>query len=241
MNVLVSKIIRRCTIISVITLFCIGFTTETEAMQSLFCCCCCDPSPESPAMFSEMEKLRYGKEGLQEGCRSKDVQKEGARIYSSNHEKAYELFRIAFGGDGKSKFSKKFRSLFDDAIKKFCENDNLFEGDYKEIRAKFVEQTAYLWPYKDLAFVCNCYSLFLTAKDLAFLQEKAKNKEKAILWMKEALFWYILNEEQEEPVEDGELFDNIRLLKAMEGIRWYPFSGSYEDIVQHQLKEMGQE
>ena len=244
MSVLVvSKIIRRCTIISVITLFCMGFITETEAMRSLFCCCCCrDPSPEPSATFSEMRKLRYGTEGLREGCKSMDIQNEGAAIYSSNPEKAYELFRIAFGGDGKSEFSKKFRSLFYDGIKGFCKNDNLFEGDYKEIRAKFVKQTAYLWPYIDLAFINNCYSLFVTVKKLSFLQEKAENKEKAISLMKEALFWCILNEKQEDPVEDSELFDNIRLLKAMEGIKWYPFLGcSYEDIVQWQLKQMEQE
>ena len=121
-----------------------GFTTETEAMRSLFCCCCCcDPSPESPATApiedpveaelrrfglsrTELEK-RHEKWDLMESIRA-----EQAAEAESDPEKAYELWRRKVVLSGSDETCRKMNVLIDDNIKRFCENDELFAGENDE-------------------------------------------------------------------------------------------------------------
>ena len=197
MSVLVvSKIIRRCTIISVITLFCMGFITETEAMRSLFCCCCCrDPSPEPSATApiedpveaelrrfglsrTELEK-RHEKWDLMESIRA-----EQAAEAESDLEKAYELWRRKVVLPGSDETCRKMNALIDDNIKRFCENDELFAE--KDIKDQFEPIILFLVNTLGNMLVD---SLRKCSSQIALRKYEAGNKTEAIQWQKQTIFW----------------------------------------------------
>ncbi len=196
MNILVSKIIRKCTIISVITLFCIGFTTETEAMRSLFCCCCCrDPSPEPPAtapiedpVGAELRRFGLSRTEL-EKCHEKwdlmeNVRAMQAAEAESDPEKAYELWRKKIFLSASDKIRRKMNALIDDNIKRFCEKDKL--STEEEIKDQFEPIILFLVNTLGNSLVDN---LRKCSSQIALRKYEAGNKTEAIQWQKQAIFW----------------------------------------------------
>ena len=206
MNILVSKIIRKCTIISVITLFCIGFTTETEAMRSLFCCCYCrDPSPESSAtapiedpVGAELRRFGLSRSELNKCHKNFDlmesIRAEQAAKAENDPEKAYELWRRAIFPDY-DKIRKKMNALIDDNIKRFCENDELFsketEDDYSGVNQRIKDQfePIILFLTGELGHSI-VISLGYYSSQIALRKYEAGNKTEAIQWQRQAIFWY---------------------------------------------------
>ena len=237
MSVLVvSKIIRRCTIISVITLFCMGFITETEAMRSLFCCCCCrDPSPEPSAtapiedpVGAELRRFGLSRTELNKCYENWDTMKsvriEQAAEAESDPEKAYELWRQAIFPVS-DKIRRNMNALIDDNIKRFCENDELFskesEDDYSGVNQRIKDQFEPI-----ILFLTGelgnsiVISLGGCSSRIALLKYEAGNKTEAIQWQKQAIFWnYGLWHGYRYKEELWKTMDKLK--EMMFGKRWF--------------------
>lgn len=110
-------------------------------------------------------------------------------------KEAYEIRKKTICGGGDTKYSKLLLRIVDIIVEAYCASSN----------------TDYLLNCKNYFNFIGAYFVLKRFSDLAFtvetLAEKENNHFKAVRLMKEAMFWYRLAEENNDPDAEGNICD----------------------------------
>jgi hypothetical protein len=168
-------------------------------------------SPPLSPRTEEITQLRYAVDWAEVDAAYKAYD---AGRAETDPEKAYQLFRIALGGTGKSEYSKKFNALVDDNIKRFIENDELFVGKMGQIKKKLLSQKIDFALIQNKSIVGCCGDLSNSVSELS-LSHASIEKDKAVRFQKESIFWGIFDVIQ-NPDSEEYLTETIRQLWRLE-------------------------
>jgi hypothetical protein len=131
--------------------------------------------------------------------------------------KASQLLKIAICGPGESEFSKQFTELVTDNENRFYENDELFIGNFYEVKDKCLRQIL------DFDLINNCrmnrcqWGLGLALSRLAALMIHFGKVNEAIIMQKKAIFWMLFRV-RENRAYDKYLCKELRKLREMQNV-----------------------
>lgn len=164
--------------------------------------------------LSETEKGILSREvPLQESTQS-DIFYEKINKYAHNREeleKAHNMFKEAFYGDGTSEYSRCFKKYVEGYLEQFISSEELFSGDYGEMRIKCLELGADLLKIMRGSLKECHVELGKVLMMLSFQLTSEKDLDYLVRVLKESAFWYCMATADNEMYEEGlqEIFCNL--------------------------------